>query len=121
MTELKPCGYCGGDKVKFYEDYNSANDKYIQCTNCLIKTDGYRFPEHAIEAWNNRPAIEAMQKREVALTQTIKEFVNMMEEILQEDTKECAMINSEANGLFLHRTESIVNSPQYQALKSTKE
>lgn len=72
-----------------------------------------------IEAQNNH--IEAMQKREEVLTQTIKKFVNMMEEILQEDTRDCGMIDSEANGYFLHRTESIVKSPQYQALKSIKE
>ena len=55
--ELKPCPFCGSNKVNVYEyKYHGLTDSFgVKCFNC--KTESYQFfdsKNEAIEAWNRR-------------------------------------------------------------------
>ena len=57
MIELKPCPFCGDDRVNVIEhEYNYLLNSYgCRCFNC--KTESYQFfdsRKEAIEAWNRR-------------------------------------------------------------------
>ena len=54
---LKPCPFCGDDRVHITEHrfHNLSNSYGVECFNC--KTQSYQFfdtPKEAVEAWNRR-------------------------------------------------------------------
>ena len=57
MEGLKPCPFCGSNKVNVIEHkyYNLTNSFGVKCFNC--KTESYQFFDsrtEAAEAWNRR-------------------------------------------------------------------
>ncbi len=53
MAELKPCPFCGGERIeiKYIRDSTRA---YLNCFDCGIEQKIYETKEKAIEAWNTR-------------------------------------------------------------------
>lgn len=61
MEELKPCPFCGSDRVNVIEHkfHHLTNSFGVKCFNC--KTESYQFfdsRKEAIEAWNKRVSDE---------------------------------------------------------------
>ena len=60
MIELKPCPFCGSEKVQYGNTYLVWNSWYIRCCSCGCRTDAlyesadYSVKEKLAEAWNER-------------------------------------------------------------------
>ena len=56
MAELKPCKKCGSENWCVWTCYspNYIAGYYVDCDDCLWKTDVYKTEAEAIEAWNRR-------------------------------------------------------------------
>lgn len=50
MSELKPCPFCGSDKIII----SNWGMWRCWCSNCLAKADDMIRKKDAIEAWNRR-------------------------------------------------------------------
>lgn len=62
MCDLKPCPFCGSERVILEKVQNDPDDKddfvySTYCRNCLSKSDWYLNEEDAIKAWNRRSVI----------------------------------------------------------------
>lgn len=69
MIELKPCPFCGGE-ARLYKgdgisfDMNTRDCFIIHLCNSggslftTIRTDNFRTPEQAADAWNTRKEVE---------------------------------------------------------------
>ena len=61
MGELKPCPFCGSERVCFIEhdeqNYEDRIDGFIFCEGCGFSSDTY-FAEIAIQKWNRRAGEE---------------------------------------------------------------
>lgn len=58
MNELKPCPFCGSEKVFFTPDeeqpYENTELGFIWCHGCDFTTDSYYSERIAAEKWNRR-------------------------------------------------------------------
>ncbi|MBQ8372714.1 MAG: Lar family restriction alleviation protein [Candidatus Methanomethylophilaceae archaeon] len=53
--ELKPCPFCGSEKVKAWKDYNW----YVFCRDCNCCTPWRSTREEVTEMWNRRSGAQA--------------------------------------------------------------
>lgn len=62
QADLKPCPFCGKNKVKI--DYPYFPDTYcwVRCYECYCTTSAFKTPEEAVEAWNRRAYEIAMRR-----------------------------------------------------------
>lgn len=64
--ELKPCPFCGSDKVAVS---HTPHSKYgilygVECKSCNAHdNDRFIFEHYAIRSWNSRPAEESLRKQ----------------------------------------------------------
>lgn len=49
MSDLKPCPFCGGEKIKQYGGVYSQESPVTTCQSCFTQVIGHKN-------WNNRPA-----------------------------------------------------------------
>lgn len=50
-NELKPCPFCGSDKIRVISNGVSY---HVNCDQCECRTTRYRKKDKAIEVWNRR-------------------------------------------------------------------
>ncbi|MBQ7577610.1 MAG: Lar family restriction alleviation protein [Synergistaceae bacterium] len=51
--QLKPCPFCGSEKVELYRD--GKGDYFINCKNCMCLVSGfYRTKRESLQVWNTR-------------------------------------------------------------------
>ncbi len=59
MAELKPCPFCGSDRVEFFPDeeqiIEDTTTGFILCQDCGFSSDRFYSEAHAAEKWNRRP------------------------------------------------------------------
>ena len=54
MNELKPCPFCGSEKINIWNCNDKSDSAWCQCESCLASTSVEETEEEAIEAWNRR-------------------------------------------------------------------
>ena len=58
MIKLKPCPFCGSDRVEFMPDEEQpceiATTGFIWCHGCDFTSDSFYSETKAAEAWNRR-------------------------------------------------------------------
>jgi Lar family restriction alleviation protein len=52
--ELKPCPFCGSNKVKIHMPYFTSDCYMVQCYGCNCNTAVFDNADKAAEAWNRR-------------------------------------------------------------------
>jgi Lar family restriction alleviation protein len=57
--ELKPCPFCGSEKISKVWDPNSRVQAMYACRNCWAKTGPFRDEAKGIESWNRRAPQES--------------------------------------------------------------
>lgn len=65
-AELKKCAHCNGDAMidEIISDRDKDSDRFsIICTACLMQTNTYLYESDAIEAWNTRHQLDALQAK----------------------------------------------------------
>lgn len=70
---LKPCPFCGSEKVNNFIIGDMTLNNKIICGSCGVSTSRYEFTDEAIEAWNTR-----IDKEEKEEGRNIKETDNFM-------------------------------------------
>lgn len=58
MDKLKPCPFCGYDKIKVREAQMFDFEWYVKCPKCCARSEIFSREEDAAEAWNRRTAHE---------------------------------------------------------------
>ena len=89
--KLKPCPFCGGEKIKVQTDDDDKFDIY--CHRCGVSVDGLHSEEGTIDAWNSRPIEDAT--RQAALEKAIERIRGMKlahERILDKNHREANAI-----------------------------
>lgn len=82
MDELKPCPFCGSDKVAVSR---TPHSKYgilygIECKSCNAHGSfRFIFEHYAIESWNSRPAEEALKAEVERIKAALKTIVQNAE------------------------------------------
>lgn len=67
--KLKPCPFCGGEKIETVEFEVAGTDStYVVCVNCGSCTKLHYQKEQAIEAWNRRTPLEDIVEQLEGLT-----------------------------------------------------
>ena len=57
MVELKPCPFCGGDRIKIMVRipmHGELISYYVICAGCGARSAAHIEEQYAIEAWNKR-------------------------------------------------------------------
>ena len=55
MDELKPCPFCGSDRIEIDDlGYQETPCWFVACNNCGAEISGFLYLSRAIEAWNRR-------------------------------------------------------------------
>lgn len=65
MSELKPCPFCGSEKVKVYDHFWKYS---VNCLDCGASTGISDGKKEAIEKWNRRPGPEKPKVKTVPLS-----------------------------------------------------
>ena len=52
MKELKPCPFCGSEATIWLSP--DRRTLFVQCDECLTKSDLFRSIDEAVQAWNRR-------------------------------------------------------------------
>ena len=59
MADLKPCPFCGGDRIEIYDlGHQETPCWFVTCNNCGAEISGFWQESGAIEAWNRRAGEE---------------------------------------------------------------
>jgi len=65
VSELKPCPFCGCNKIRFVDWCNIEGGSYA-CVKCGISTEYNQTQEQALVAWNTRaesPELAALREQ----------------------------------------------------------
>ena len=54
MTELKPCPFCGCDKVMTWHVGHRDLPWMVECTGCMAEGPWAKTEKEAMELWNRR-------------------------------------------------------------------
>lgn len=65
MSELKPCPFCGSEKVKVYDHFWKYS---VNCLDCGTSTGISDIEKEAIEKWNRRPGPEKPKVKTIPLS-----------------------------------------------------
>ena len=87
--ELKPCPFCGSDKVNVWLDGHIPYGKFyfVRCEKCLVYTLPYDDRDLAVKIWNTRTDVSPQERINLyerlelvnnARKQAIKEFVEKL-------------------------------------------
>ena len=101
MSKLKPCPFCGCDKIRFVERFHINGGSY-DCVECGCSTEYKQTQEQALAVWNTRA-----ESLELA---TLREQVKVLREACQEAEAVicslCVCINPQhANCTWCHDIE----------------
>lgn len=74
--KLKPCPFCGSDKIKLFVHRTVS---WARCTNCYEGSRPFATKEEVIAHWNTRKPMERIVERlnEIAFTENTKEYGRM--------------------------------------------
>lgn len=78
MVELKPCPFCGGEP----ELIDRGDFYWVYCESCDALGGKHRDESKAVEAWNQRAALDAAREERDAL---IAEVADIGEILIQEE------------------------------------
>lgn len=103
MTELKPCPFCGSEKLANYMTSNGATNIY--CVDCFEANDGRSIN---IVAWNTRP-IEDELNAKIAQLEQERDILQDKFETLELDYRDVCQKRLEAADSFSKQIIDLTN------------
>lgn len=92
QTELKPCPFCGG-KAELFEGYRLS---HVYCINCNAQTDSLKSTKRAVELWNSRLILDALDVAERKRLKAALDLILKIANAYPHDGSACAHIAERA-------------------------